>query len=191
MPAKALRARGRARVVGPGTALGVVPPRPAGGGRNGARRLRLPTDRRGMLDLGPLILGRVDALGLASGREAVDATKLTVYPKIVRIVALPHSAGEDPLAGSTTPTAIGQAGDDSSRSGLTRSATTCGGSTGLPSPAPASSSFARTSCPGRAASPSSSTCVTVCTRPPHSRTLSPRRRASSPRPPRNIPWSGS
>ena len=50
--------------------------------------------------------------GWRRGREAVAATKLTVYPKIVRIVALPHSAGEDPLAGSTTPTAIGQAGDD-------------------------------------------------------------------------------
>lgn len=74
---------------------------------------RLPTDRRGVFDLGPLVIERLDALGLAAGgRDAVPATKLTVYPKIVRIVALPHSAGEDPLAGSTTPTAIGQAGDD-------------------------------------------------------------------------------
>lgn len=74
---------------------------------------RLPTDRRGVFELGPLVIERLDALGLvARARDAVPATKLTVYPKIVRIVALPHSAGEDPLAGSTTPTAIGQAGDD-------------------------------------------------------------------------------
>ncbi|HVE94822.1 MAG TPA: DUF58 domain-containing protein [Acidimicrobiales bacterium] len=74
---------------------------------------RLPTDRRGIFDLGPLVIERLDALGLvARAKDVVPATKLTVYPKIVRIVALPHSAGEDPLAGSTTPTAIGQAGDD-------------------------------------------------------------------------------
>lgn len=100
---------------------------PFDGGRRSARFLlaplvpgevahaayRLPTDRRGVFDLGPLEIEITDPFGLAAARfDAAARTRLTVYPRIDVIEALPQSRGNDPYAGADHPTALGQAGED-------------------------------------------------------------------------------
>ena len=74
---------------------------------------RLPTDRRGVFEIGPLEITNLDSFGLASTRQVVaPATELTVYPALDAIVALPQTQGHDPLAGADHPTALGVAGED-------------------------------------------------------------------------------
>jgi uncharacterized protein (DUF58 family) len=74
---------------------------------------RLPTERRGVFDLGPLHLQLSDSFGLASiPFEAAGATQLTVYPRVDEIQALPLTRGNDPHAGADHPTALGLQGDD-------------------------------------------------------------------------------
>ena len=100
---------------------------PFDGGRRAARFLlaplvpdetaraayRLPTDRRGVFDLGPLQLQLGDPFGLATRSvEAVARTKLTVYPRIDVIEPLPLTRGNDPHAGADHPTALASVGED-------------------------------------------------------------------------------
>ena len=100
---------------------------PFDGGRRAARFLlaplapgeaaraayRLPTDRRGVFDLGPLELELSDPFGVATTSvEAAPATKLTVYPRIDRIEPLPLTRGNDPYAGADHPTALAAVGED-------------------------------------------------------------------------------
>ncbi|TML92502.1 MAG: DUF58 domain-containing protein [Actinobacteria bacterium] len=74
---------------------------------------RLPTDRRGVFEIGPLEITNLDSFGLASIRQVVAAaTELTVYPALDAIVPLPQTQGHDPLAGADHPTALGVAGED-------------------------------------------------------------------------------
>jgi uncharacterized protein (DUF58 family) len=74
---------------------------------------RLPTERRGVFELGPLTVHLRDPFGLAEHvAAAAPATKLTVYPKVVPIEPLPHTLGHDPHAGADHPTALGRAGED-------------------------------------------------------------------------------
>jgi uncharacterized protein (DUF58 family) len=74
---------------------------------------RLPTERRGVFEIGPLEVTNLDAFGLASTRQVVaPATDLTVYPALDAIVPLPQTQGHDPLAGADHPTALGVAGED-------------------------------------------------------------------------------
>jgi uncharacterized protein (DUF58 family) len=74
---------------------------------------RLPTDRRGVFEIGPLEVTHLDSFGLASTRQVVaPATELTVYPALDPIVPLPQTQGHDPLAGADHPTALGVAGED-------------------------------------------------------------------------------
>lgn len=74
---------------------------------------RLPTERRGVFEIGPLTAHLRDPFGLAEkSNEAAPATKLTVYPKIVPIEPLPHTLGHDPHAGADHPTALGRGGED-------------------------------------------------------------------------------
>ena len=86
---------------------------PLGPGETARAAYRLPTERRGVFDLGPLQLELADPFGLA--RTSVDgapATKLTVYPHIDEIDPLPLSRGNDPHAGADHPTALSQSGED-------------------------------------------------------------------------------
>ncbi|MGH9118267.1 MAG: DUF58 domain-containing protein [Acidimicrobiales bacterium] len=74
---------------------------------------QLPTDRRGVVRVGPLRVEVSDPFGLArTSTVAAGRTEVIVYPRIDRIVPLPQTAGHDPLAGSEHPTALGRAGED-------------------------------------------------------------------------------
>jgi uncharacterized protein (DUF58 family) len=86
------------------------PLRPRGSSR---AAYRLPTERRGVFEIGPLEVTNQDPFGLASTRQVIAAaTELTVYPPLDAIVPLPQTQGHDPLAGSDHPTALGVAGED-------------------------------------------------------------------------------
>lgn len=74
---------------------------------------RLPTDQRGVFDLGPLTVQVVDPLGLAlRATVAAPAARLTVYPRTDTIAPLPTNQGDDPLAGADHPHALAGSGED-------------------------------------------------------------------------------
>ena len=74
---------------------------------------RLPTDRRGIVRVGPLEVVVDDPFGLASVRTmAAPRTELTVYPRVDDIAAVPYTSGHDPHAGAEHPTALGRTGED-------------------------------------------------------------------------------
>ncbi|KAA0234358.1 MAG: hypothetical protein JJLCMIEE_01834 [Acidimicrobiales bacterium] len=74
---------------------------------------RLPTERRGIVEIGPLRLELSDPFGLALLRiPATEVTELTVYPRIHRIPPPPHTFGDDPHAGADHPNALSLTGED-------------------------------------------------------------------------------
>jgi uncharacterized protein (DUF58 family) len=74
---------------------------------------RLPTDRRGIVEIGPLEVIVTDPFGLASSSTvAAPLTELTVYPHIDDIVPIPHTSGDDPHAGADHPSPLGRTGGD-------------------------------------------------------------------------------
>jgi len=74
---------------------------------------RLPTDRRGVIEIGPLEVVVTDPFGLASSSTiAAPMAELTVYPHIDDIVPVPHTTGDDPYAGADHPSALGRSGED-------------------------------------------------------------------------------
>ena len=74
---------------------------------------RLPTDQRGIFDIGPLEIGISDPFALATTTTKVaGVTTLTVYPAIERVEPLPTSQGHDPMAGSDQPSAMIGVGDE-------------------------------------------------------------------------------
>ena len=86
---------------------------PLAPGETARAAYRLPTERRGVFDLGPLQLQLSDPFGLAqTSMEAAPATKLTVYPHVDDIEPLPLSRGNDPHAGADHATALSLAGED-------------------------------------------------------------------------------
>src|SRR6266545_3218441 len=74
---------------------------------------RLPTDKRGVLKVGPLQVVLGDPFGLTSvATVAAPRTELTVFPRVDDIVAMPHTTGHDPHAGADHPNALGRPGED-------------------------------------------------------------------------------
>ena len=74
---------------------------------------RLPTDRRGVLDIGPLTLELTDPFGLArSVLHGAGISQLTVYPPIHRLLNLPPTGGNDPHAGRERHRTINRGGSD-------------------------------------------------------------------------------
>lgn len=74
---------------------------------------RLPTERRGVVEIGPLHLLLTDPFGLTAVRvPAAGRTELTVYPRIDPIVELPETAGHDPDASQQSPTSLGRSGEE-------------------------------------------------------------------------------
>jgi uncharacterized protein (DUF58 family) len=74
---------------------------------------RLPTERRGVFDLGPLTVRLTDPFTFfATSTVVAPLTQLTVYPRIDRIAPLPSSKGDDPLAGADHPHTLSGMGDD-------------------------------------------------------------------------------
>jgi uncharacterized protein (DUF58 family) len=78
-----------------------------------AAAYRLPTHRRGVVQIGPLQMVRTDPLGLASRRHRLaDTIHLTVLPAVQPLGGrAPGSGRDDPLTGEARP-APGRAGDD-------------------------------------------------------------------------------
>lgn len=74
---------------------------------------RLPTDQRGVFELGPLELRRGDPFGLAEASvQAAPATALTVFPHVDHIDAPALTRGHDPHAGTDHATALAPTGED-------------------------------------------------------------------------------
>jgi uncharacterized protein (DUF58 family) len=74
---------------------------------------RLPTARRGVVAIGPLLVRVQDPFGLAA-IEAIGAPRveLTVYPAVEELDAKPASGNRDPHAGAEHPNALGRHGED-------------------------------------------------------------------------------
>jgi uncharacterized protein (DUF58 family) len=74
---------------------------------------RLPTERRGILTVGPLDVQLTDPFGLTQvSMTASGASELTVYPHIDELSPLPLTSGNDPLAGAEHPNSLGRGGED-------------------------------------------------------------------------------
>lgn len=86
---------------------------PLGRGERTVAAYRLPTDRRGLVTIGPLEVVVGDPFGLTS-IATVGAPKvgLTVYPHVDQIEPLPYTTGHDPLAGARQPNSLGRTGED-------------------------------------------------------------------------------
>lgn len=86
---------------------------PLGVGEQARAAYRLPTERRGVYDLGPLEVHLSDPFGVAAWTtQAAPATQLTVFPRVDVIEPLPQTLGHDPNAATEHPTAIGRGGED-------------------------------------------------------------------------------
>lgn len=93
-----------------GADLGLAPIEPGGRAR---AAYRLPTERRGLITVGPLDVVLNDPFGLTSVRvRGADRTELTVYPRIDPVVGLPETTGHDPEAAAESPTSLGRAGEE-------------------------------------------------------------------------------
>jgi uncharacterized protein (DUF58 family) len=74
---------------------------------------RLPTERRGILTIGPLDVELSDPFGMARlTMTASGASELTVYPHVDELEPLPMTTGNDPLAGAEHPNSLGRGGED-------------------------------------------------------------------------------
>lgn len=74
---------------------------------------RLPTQRRGIVTVGPLELTMGDPFGLSRAKVPVSrSTELIVYPHVDIVPPVPLAPGSDPLAGAEHPTSLGRTGDD-------------------------------------------------------------------------------
>ncbi|MBI2708315.1 MAG: DUF58 domain-containing protein [Actinobacteria bacterium] len=98
-------------VSGTGSASLLIDPLPAGD--EVVSSYRLPTERRGVITVGPMTLTVADPFGLASRVvDGAPATDLTVLPAIEALRGRALSSGDDPLAGSDRATALGRLGED-------------------------------------------------------------------------------
>ena len=69
---------------------------------------RLPTTRRGVLDLGPIRIDDVEGLGLARKRHRIDTrVRLIVHPPIEALPSIRVPAGDDPLLGEELRQSLG------------------------------------------------------------------------------------
>lgn len=89
----------------------IVPPLPSEGVARAA--YRLPTERRGILTVGPLDVMLSDPFGLTNvAMQASGVSELTVYPHIDDVAPVPQTTGNDPMAGAEHPNALGRNGED-------------------------------------------------------------------------------
>ena len=86
---------------------------PLAPGESARAAYRLPTERRGIVEVGPLRLTVTDPFGLARSRlTAAGVSRLTVYPVVHRVLPVTHQGGADPHAGAQHPNALGRSGED-------------------------------------------------------------------------------
>jgi uncharacterized protein (DUF58 family) len=86
---------------------------PLGRGERTVAAYRLPTERRGLVEIGPLDVVVGDPFGLTQlGTAGAPKVGLTVFPHIDQIDPLPYTTGHDPLAGARQPNSLGRTGED-------------------------------------------------------------------------------
>lgn len=86
---------------------------PLGSGQTVRAAYQLPTDRRGVLPIGPLDVEVGDPFGMATlATRAAGATELTVWPAVDEITPLPHTQGDEPHGGVDHPNALRASGQD-------------------------------------------------------------------------------
>ncbi len=86
---------------------------PLAPGASARAAYRLPTERRGILTVGPLDIELTDPFGLARvALTASGASELTVFPHVDELAPLPLTTGNDPLAGAEHPNSLGRGGED-------------------------------------------------------------------------------
>jgi uncharacterized protein (DUF58 family) len=74
---------------------------------------RLPTDRRGVVEIGPMQVQVADPFGLATATLAgAGIARLTVYPPVHRLASLPSTGGADPHAGLEHHRTLSRSGED-------------------------------------------------------------------------------
>ena len=74
---------------------------------------QLPTERRGMVHVGPLDVEVSDPFGVATSTTlAAGVTSLTVWPAVDDITPLPHTEGDEPHGGIDHPNALRPTGED-------------------------------------------------------------------------------
>lgn len=89
----------------------IVPPLASEGVARAA--YRLPTERRGILTVGPLEVMLSDPFGLTNiAMQASGISELTVYPRLDDVAPVPQTTGNDPMAGAEHPNALGRNGED-------------------------------------------------------------------------------
>ena len=110
--------RGRTRVLRlldpvTGTAGADLLVPPLKGGETASVAYRLPTHRRGIIEVGPLDIVLADPFGLTSvTTRGVGQVELTVFPHLDTIVPPRQAAGPDPTSGADHPSALGRSGDE-------------------------------------------------------------------------------
>jgi uncharacterized protein (DUF58 family) len=86
---------------------------PLAPGASARASYRLPTQRRGLVQVGPLQLVVTDPFGLArSSVAAAGRATLTVFPVVHRLQALPPSGGVDPHSGRDQHQVVRRSGED-------------------------------------------------------------------------------
>lgn len=86
---------------------------PLGRGKVARAAYRLPTERRGILTVGPLEVSLSDPFGLTTvSMRASGVSELTVYPHVDDVRPVPQTTGNDPMAGAEHPNALGRNGED-------------------------------------------------------------------------------
>lgn len=74
---------------------------------------RLPTERRGIVEIGPMEVTLTDPFGLSRVLlQASGVSELTVFPQVDHVVPVPQTTGNDPMAGAEHPNALGRSGED-------------------------------------------------------------------------------
>jgi uncharacterized protein (DUF58 family) len=74
---------------------------------------QLPTERRGVLKVGPLDVVVGDPFGLATlATPAAGVAELTVWPAVDEITPLPHTQGDEPHGGVDHPNSLRPTGED-------------------------------------------------------------------------------
>jgi len=82
-------------------------------GEDSTAAYRVPTNHRGLFNLGPLQVVRTDPLGLASRTvELAKQDTPPAYPRTERVAPLPPTRGADPRGGSVTQPSFGPSGEE-------------------------------------------------------------------------------
>jgi uncharacterized protein (DUF58 family) len=93
-----------------GADLSAGPLRP---GEENLAAYRVPTERRGIVTVGPLVVEIADPFDLAMvSMQAAGETTITVYPAVVPLRPVPFTVGHDPHGAANNPNSVGRLGED-------------------------------------------------------------------------------